>query len=139
MPEFCKLQIGDILLSLTGNVGRCCLVDTTYLLLNQRVAKLHPIKERDKAFTYFFFRQPKIKQLLEDMAKGTAQANLSPIETSNMELKIPDDYTLNEFSSLVTPWLEKLIFNKKSIQTLTKIRDSLLPKLMSGEVTVEMP
>ena len=136
MPEFCKLQIGDILLSLTGNVGRCCLVDTTYLLLNQRVAKLHPINERDKAFTYFLFRQPQIKQLLEDMAKGTAQANLSPVETSNMELKIPDDNTLNEFSSLVTPWVEKLIFNKKSIQTLTQIRDSLLPKLMSGEIRV---
>ncbi len=138
MPEFCKLQIGDILLSLTGNVGRCCLVDTTYLLLNQRVAKLHPIKERDKAFTYFLFRQPQIKQLLEEMAKGTAQANLSPVETSNMELKIPDNNTLNEFSSLVTPWVEKLIFNKKSIQTLTQIRDFLLPKLMSGEVAVEM-
>jgi type I restriction enzyme S subunit len=138
MPEFCKLQIGDILLSLTGNVGRCCLVDTTYLLLNQRVAKLHPIKERDKAFTYFLFRQPQIKQILEEMAKGTAQANLSPVETSNMELKIPDNNTLNEFSSLVTPWVEKLIFNKKSIQTLTQIRDFLLPKLMSGEVAVEI-
>jgi len=55
-----------------------------------------------------------------------------------MELKIPDNNTLNEFSSLVTPWVEKLIFNKKSIQTLTQIRDFLLPKLMSGEVAVEM-
>lgn len=137
MPEYCKLQVGDILLSLTGNVGRCCLVDATELLLNQRVAKLHPINERDRAFSYFLFRQPQIKLLLEEMAKGTAQANLSPIETSNMELTIPDENTLTEFSSIATPWLDKLLFNKKSIQTLTQIRDTLLPKLMSGEVTVE--
>jgi len=103
MPDFCKLQIGDILLSLTGNVGRCCLVDTTDLLLNQRVAKLHPINERDRAYTYFLFRQPQIKQLLEEMGKGTAQSNLSPIETSNMELIIPDKEKLTEFSTIATP------------------------------------
>lgn len=40
MPAYCKLQSGDILLSLTGNVGRCCLVTETNLLLNQRVAKI---------------------------------------------------------------------------------------------------
>lgn len=138
MPDFCKLQIGDILLSLTGNVGRCCLVDTTDLLLNQRVAKLHPINERDRAYTYFLFRQPQIKQLLEEMGKGTAQSNLSPIETSNMELIIPDKEKLTEFSTIATPWLNKLLFNKKAIQTLSNLRDSLLPKLMSGEVTVEI-
>lgn len=138
MPDFCNLQIGDILLSLTGNVGRCCLVDTTELLLNQRVAKLQPINERDRAYTYFLFRQPQIKQLLEEMGKGTAQSNLSPIETSNMELIIPDKEKLTEFSAIATPWLNKLLFNKKAIQTLSNLRDSLLPKLMSGEVTVEM-
>jgi type I restriction enzyme S subunit len=138
MPDFCKLQIGDVLLSLTGNVGRCCVVDTNDLLLNQRVAKLHPIYERDRAFSYFLFRQPQIKQLLEEMGKGTAQSNLSPIETSNMELQIPDEDKLNEFSAIATPWLNKLLFNKKSIQTLSQLRDSLLPKLMNGEVTVEI-
>lgn len=138
LPEFCKLEIGDILLSLTGNVGRCCLVDTKDLLLNQRVAKLEPMKERDRAYTYFLFRQPQIKQLLEEMGKGTAQSNLSPIETSNMELIIPDESKLEEFSAIATPWLNKLLFNRKSIQTLSQLRDSLLPKLMSGEVSVEI-
>ena len=136
MPDFCKLQIGDILLSLTGNVGRCCVVDTNDLLLNQRVAKLHPIQERDRAFSYFLFRQPQVKQLLEEMGKGTAQSNLSPIETSNMELQVPDEDKLSEFSAIATTWLNKLLFNKKSIQTLSQLRDSLLPKLMNGEVTI---
>ncbi|MDD3945358.1 MAG: restriction endonuclease subunit S [Bacteroidales bacterium] len=136
MPDFCKLEIGDIILSLTGNVGRCCLVDTTDLLLNQRVAKLHPINERNRAYTYFLFRQPQIKQLLEEMGKGTAQSNLSPIETSNMELIIPDEEKIIEFSLMATPLLNKLLCNKKSIQNLTALRDTLLPKLISGEIGV---
>lgn len=137
MPDFCKLQIGDILLSLTGNVGRCCLVDTSDLVLNQRVAKLHPVNERDRAYTYFLFRQPQIKLLLEEMGKGTAQSNLSPIETASMELLIPDEERLNLFSDQATPWLKKMILNKKAIQKLAALRDSLLPKLMSGEVRIE--
>ena len=43
IPKYCLLSKGDMLLSLTGNVGRCCLVTTDDLLLNQRVAKLEAI------------------------------------------------------------------------------------------------
>jgi type I restriction enzyme S subunit len=136
MPSYCLLESGDILLSLTGNVGRCCLVDTENLLLNQRVAKLCPINMRDWAFVYSLFRQQQMKSLLEEMAKGTAQANLSPIETSNMEFIIPDENSLQNFSIIVTPWLQKLLFNKKSIQTIISMRNTLLPKLMDGEVRV---
>jgi type I restriction enzyme S subunit len=136
MPKYCLLESGDILLSLTGNVGRCCLVDTENLLLNQRVAKLCPVNTRDWAFVYSLFRQQQMKSLLEEMAKGTAQANLSPIETSNMEFIIPDENSLQKFSIIVTPWFQKLLFNKKSIQAIVSIRDILLPRLMSGEVRV---
>ena len=62
MPEYCHLTLGDILLSLTGNVGRCCLVDNKDLLLNQRVAKLKPKTNRDWAFTYIFFRMSSTKR-----------------------------------------------------------------------------
>jgi type I restriction enzyme S subunit len=137
MPSYCNLQEGDILLSLTGNVGRCCLVDDEKLLLNQRVAKLRPKNERDHAFAYVMFRQMSMRSMLEEMAKGTAQANLSPVEMASMAIQIPPDDVLSEFSLAATPTLKKLLFNKREIKTLEKIRDSLLPKLMSGEVRVE--
>lgn len=136
LPSYCVLTHGDILLSLTGNVGRCCIVDAEKLLLNQRVAKLQPKKQRDWAFTYVLFRQASMKLQLEELAKGTAQANLSPIETANMELKIPPDSILESFSLRTRPLLEKLLKNKKQVQTLEKLRDNLLPKLMSGEIRV---
>lgn len=138
MPQYCHLNEKDILLSLTGNVGRCCIVDKKNLLLNQRVAKIHPKMEKDRAFSYFFFRLCDTRRKLEEMAKGTAQANLSPIETGNMPMAIPIRSLLDDFSMVSTPLFDKLMKNKKLIHTLEKLRDTLLPKLMSGEVRVEL-
>lgn len=136
MPEHCSLRIGDILLSLTGNVGRCCLVDNNNLLLNQRVAKLKQLNERDWAFTYIMFRQTSMRKTLEELAKGTAQANLSPIEMGSLDIQIPPANKLEHFSNEATPLIKKVLNNKIQIRTLTKLRDTLLPKLMSGEVRV---
>ena len=136
MPNYCHLKNGDILLSLTGNVGRCCLVDHGDLLLNQRVAKLQPKQVRDCAFTYFLFRQASMKRTLEELAKGTAQANLSPVETSAMEFVIPPKAMLEKYHECATPLLKKVLRNKAQIKSLEQLRDALLPKLMSGEVRV---
>ena len=138
MPDYCHLKNGDILLSLTGNVGRCCLVDHDDLLLNQRVAKLQPKQVRDWAFTYFLFRQTSMKRTLAELAKGTAQANLSPIETSTMEFVIPPKAMLEKYDEHTTPLLKKVLRNKAQIKSLEKLRDNLLPKLISGEVRIEV-
>lgn len=138
VPSYCVLEENDILLSLTGNVGRCCLVDRNNLLLNQRVAKLKPINSSNWAFTYILFRQAAMKQNLEDLSKGSAQANLSPIETGLIEIAIPKENVFIKFSDVVTPSMSKVMANKKQIQTLTQLRDTLLPKLMSGEIRVEV-
>jgi len=138
MQPYCKLQLGDILLSLTGNVGRVCLVDEERLLLNQRVAKLHSRNDDNWAFTYVLFRQASFRSLLEETAKGTAQPNLSPIETAQLSIKIPPSQKLMKFDEVATPMLRRVLLNKRSIREITALRDTLLPKLMSGEVRVEM-
>jgi len=137
MQPYCKLQLGDILLSLTGNVGRVCLVDEERLLLNQRVAKLHSRNDDNWAFTYVLFRQASFRSLLEETAKGTAQPNLSPIETAQLSIKIPPSQKLMKFDEVATPVLRRVLLNKRSIREITALRDTLLPKLMSGEVRVE--
>ncbi|MDD5417079.1 MAG: restriction endonuclease subunit S, partial [Candidatus Aenigmarchaeota archaeon] len=79
MPGYCLLKDGDILLSLTGNVGRVCLCYGDHYLLNQRVAKLVPKTEIDKAFSYFMYFQSQFRAKLENISTGVAQQNLSPI------------------------------------------------------------
>ena len=136
MPDYCSLNIGNILLSLTGNVGRCCYVHYENLLLNQRVAKLYPKNCNDTSFVYTFFRKQNTKSLLESMARGTAQANLSPIETSKIKVILPNRKALDEFGNICNPIFWKMVNNSKEITHLTALRDTLLPKLMSGEIDV---
>lgn len=136
IKDYCFLKEGDILLSLTGNVGRCCLVDRERLLLNQRVALLCAKDIKNWAYVYTLFRMQSMKNKLEEMAKGTAQPNLSPVELSNMQFEIPPTKLLEGFSEAATPLLKKTLSNNKQIQTLIQTRDGLLPRLMSNEINI---
>jgi type I restriction enzyme, S subunit len=136
MPPYCILKTGDALLSLTGNVGRVCYVVGEDYLLNQRVAKIEAKNKRDSAFAYFFFRQPHIIPTLGQIASGTAQKNLSPIETSKLKMIVPPRAILDAFSEIAGPMQAKMHESSLQIQHLAKIRDLLLPKLMSGEIQV---
>jgi len=134
-PE-CSISDGDILLSLTGNVGRVCFVYGGEYLLNQRVAKIKPKNGKDFAFCYFLFRQPAMQNQLINMAKGSAQPNLSPVETGEIMLIIPSREILDKFNALASPIYKRLVQNAVENQKLAALRDLLLPKLMSGEVRV---
>lgn len=137
MPDYCKLDTSDILLSLTGNVGRTCLVNGENFLLNQRVAKLKAKNQIDYAFTYLLFLQNSIFSLLQSTASGTAQQNLSPIQTKEIEIIIADRKTLDQFGMVANKLIQKVNDNNSQIQTLSALRDSLLPRLMSGKIRVK--
>lgn len=137
MPQHCNLAIGDILLSLTGNVGRVCIVDRDGLLLNQRVAKLQPKDKRNTFFTYTLFRQNSFKQYLIQIAKGTAQLNLSPVETSDTKIVLPNQDILLQFGGIGQPLFDNIVSNCKEIINISALRDTLLPKLMAGEIDLE--
>ena len=51
-------------------------------------------------------------------------------------IAMPDAETLKQFNQIIFPSLDKITYNLKQIRTLEKLRDTLLPKLMSGEVRV---
>jgi type I restriction enzyme S subunit len=136
MPDYCKLELGNILISLTGNVGRICLVHGKDYLLNQRVAKLRAKNENDHAFTYLLFLQDSILSLMQNTASGTAQQNLSPIQMKEIKIIIADRKILDKFGIVTNKLIKKIKNNISQIQTLSALRDSLLPKLMSGKLRV---
>lgn len=138
MPAYCNLEIGDILLSLTGNVGRVCIVDRPNLLLNQRVAKLQPRRNKqDLLFVYILFRQDTFKNHLLQIARGTAQLNLSPVETREISIILPPANVLLKFSKIGQYLFDKIALSNQETLRLSALRDTLLPKLMSGELSVE--
>lgn len=137
MPDYVLLTIGDVLISLTGNVGRVGIVVEDNLLLNQRVAKISPYNPEYLPFLYFYFRNETTREYLINLAHGTAQANLSPIETLKTEVSFSKTL-IKKYSELFMPMYQKIIKNKQQIIVLQKLRDTLLPKLISGEIRVKM-
>ena len=133
MPEHCKLLDGDILLSLTGNVGRVCIVHGDNYLLNQRVAK---IKSNNPTYAYCLFRSKNMFDEMNNLANGAAQQNLSPIRTGKIKVVFPTDKLIDTFEEIVSPMIEKITMLNKTTLLLSQARDRLLPKLMSGEIEV---
>ncbi|HAJ98692.1 MAG TPA: hypothetical protein DCM62_01570 [Bacteroidales bacterium] len=136
MPEHCYLDDDDILLSLTGNIGRACLVYGENLLLNQRVAKLE-YKKSNQPFVYGLFRNPDFQTQLQNLAIGAAQQNLSPIQTAKLEIVIPDVKILGLYGENTKPLLKEIVELNKQNCILRQARDLLLPKLVTGEITVK--
>ena len=133
MPKHCVLADGDILLSLTGNVGRVCIVNGKNYLLNQRVAKL---ATDYKAFTYCLFRSRDMFIEVNNLANGAAQQNVSPIRIGEMKILLPNNELLQEFESIARKSIARILSLQSQLRLLTEARDRLLPKLMNGEIAV---
>lgn len=137
LKEDCKLKDKDIILSLTGNIGRICMVYGDNYLLNQRVAKLKPKQENYFEFVYLIFRSNFLRATLENLSNGAAQQNLSPIEMGKLEFLFPSQEVINKFSELTNSFFDEIITLNKKNQLLQETRDLLLPRLISGKLSVE--
>ncbi len=137
LPKTCILNKGDILLSLTGNVGRVCIVHGPDHLLNQRIAKLDPIITNTREFIYLLFRQKRFQQKLEAMSNGAAQQNLSPIQVKDIRIVVPNSETLDKFSQIVDKYFGLTLSLLEENQNLSQIRDILIPQLVTGKKEIK--
>ena len=83
-------------------------------------------------FVYHFVQM----QDLASLDVGSAVPSMTTEILNNIVLNIPTDVILKEFEILVTPMYKKMKSNQTQISTLENIRNTLLPKLMSGEVRI---
>ncbi len=132
-----ELNTGDIILSLTGNVGRTCLVYGDNYLLNQRVAKLIAKENFSFGFVYATMRNQKMLTTLENISNGAAQQNLSPNNMGNVDVVCPDENTLSKFNDISDSSIKMICKLYLQNQKLKESRDILLPKLMNGTLNIE--
>ena len=87
------LKPHDLLMSLTGNVGRVAFIEKEYLPagLNQRVECIRPFEEADKEYLYYFFRSPMFQRESLKASHGSAQLNLSTVWLANFYVVYPDE------------------------------------------------
>ena len=72
------------------------------------------------------------------MGYGSAQPNISPAQIQNIKIVLPTIGLQRKYLKISDPIYSKVLSNNKNIQTLKKTRDTLLPKLMSGQLRVNM-
>ena len=136
MPDYCLLQSGDVIMSLTGNVGRVGIMYTQNCLLNQRVALAKPMKKEWNGFVYFLLKSDLIHKQYETIANGSSQQNLSPIEANNVMIAF-NEKVVDEFSVISNNYLSTIVSNLSENQKLCSLRDWLLPMLMNGQATID--
>jgi len=102
---------------------------------NQQINSIVPNREIYRYFIYLKLATMK-EELLAMASGGTATDNLNTGDFSNIEIIKPEDKMIGLFHNQVQPYFGKIFTNQTQIRTLTRLRDTLLPKLMSGEVRV---
>ena len=76
-------------------------------------------------------------QVLEQQTRGSAQQNLSQQIVADLPTVICSDPVCKAFDGRVAPLFQKWVSNLCESQTLTAVRDTLLPKLISGELRIK--
>lgn len=137
------LKTGDLMMAMTGaTVGKFGLLvaeNKKAYLLNQRVAKFSPISSvSDKIwFIYCFLNQKSTIDYIVNIAEGSAQPNISADSIMATQLVKPSNELINIFNETVDSNLNKMLMNREECLTLEKLRDTLLPKLISGELRIQ--
>jgi len=70
--------------------------------------------------------------------KATTMGHIKRENLTKSKVLIPSSQVLEDMNSTMSPIIEKIIANRLQSRKLEEIRDSLLPKLMSGEIRVPM-
>lgn len=95
-----------------------------------------------KEHTHYYFVYLLLAYIVDELSAAAYGSVFDTITTRTFEdvvLKLPSMDSIAEFESEIAPLFEKKLNNVEQIQTLENLRDTLLPKLMSGEVRVQYP
>ena len=127
------LPKGTLLLSSRAPVGYLSITHIE-LAINQGYIALLPQQYLSNNYMYLWL--DKYMQVVKNAANGSTFLEISKTAFRNIECVIPLQEILEKFDQIIDPIFSKVLYNTTQIQSLTKTRDTLLPKLMSGQVLV---
>mgnify|MGYP005904925751 CR=1 FL=1 len=100
---------------------------------------MHPMDELHPLFAYCLVKTDDFRGYAESCLSGSSgRQRVDVTHLKQYEIKSPRKNDINDFNRFCTAIEPKLLNNYKKIKTLEKLRDTLLPKLMSGEVRVRV-
>jgi|GEM_PF-3406647 len=122
-----------IAISKSGTIGRLGII-ADYMCGNRAVINIAPNDTSMLAFIYCFLKNK--QKEFPDMAVGSVQKNLYVSLLEPLTVFMPDDELLTEFNAVGNSILNKIYNNCIENTELANLRDTLLPKFMSGEIDV---
>lgn len=128
---------GEIIISNVGDVGsvHLCPVLDRPMTLGNNIIMLRPNEEL-RYYLYIWFKYAQGQSLIQGIKGGSAQPKFNKTDFKSLPIAIPNDAMLCSFSSVVSPMFALINSNKMENNRLIKIRDSILPCLMTGEIDV---
>ncbi len=129
-----KIPKDTVVLSFKMTIGRVGIASEE-MLSNEAIAhfKFNEETPFTKEYLYFFL---KIYQYETLGSTSSIVTSINSKMIKEMKITIPDKITIEKFKTITEGKFNKIKFNQQQIRTLEKLRDTLLPKLMSGEVRV---
>ena len=129
---------GEIIISNVGDVGSvflCPKLDKP-MTLGNNIIMLRPKQENLRYYLYIWFKYLYGQSLIQGIKGGSAQPKFNKTDFKNLPIFLPPDDLLEQFHQIVKPMFELIDKNNTENQALTRTRDTILPRLMSGELDV---
>lgn len=134
------ISIGDILFASIAPLGRCFLIQSepTNWDINESVFSIRSNKEKiTPEFLYLFFKSDSFIRKSTNSSTGSIFKGIRINTLLDTEMIIPDLQICKRFTSIVKPFFQDINNYSSENDTLTSLRDFLLPMLMNGQVTVK--
>lgn len=131
-----KLEGGEVIISNVGDVGsvfQCPVLDGPMTLGNNMIM-LKTEKHND--YLYLFFRSYIGQGLIAGITGGSAQPKFNKTDFKSLVIKYPTEEEVTKLNAKISPLLQMISKLDNENERLVQMRDSLLPKLMSGELDV---
>jgi len=134
LPKMEIIHSGDILVGMDAEF-RPCIWQGSVGVLNQRVCKIKPLRNCVCRFFIYETLKPHL-EFIESYKTGTTVSHIGKADIDKIRILIPPDEVLQKFSNIVNPLYLRMLNNSTENRHLVKTRDTLLPRLMSGELSV---
>jgi type I restriction enzyme S subunit len=141
MADKYRIETGEILFSWSGNPDTS--IDTFVwphdeAWLNQHIFKVVPYAEEERSFVIELLRH--LKPVFIELARNKQTTGLGHVTVANLKQLMvikPDGSALRTFATVVGPIHKRMLLNDQKASALGTLRDTLLPRLMSGQITLE--
>ena len=108
-----------------------------YMFINEHVFRLDLMSREYNIFAYFYMQTSYIMNQLNSIGGKAAIPGINTKDVESLPIFTDDNKKVKEFGRIALPMITTILKNSKENAHLTKLRDTLLPRLMSGELKID--